>query len=443
MTRERTGGASVFDGPRIFLLVVTFALILLGLVMVYSASMGEAVTNGTTDSSYYLLKQAVIVVIGSALGTIAWKFCPPHLWRGKATWFLFAFCVVLLVATAVYGVATNGAQRWVYIGSFSFQPSEVAKVVIIIVGARIYADFREGLLKPRTAGVLAFCTVIAPVLFLFVAQSDLGTTLIIAIGLVSVLWFGECPLEIIAIICAVGVAFVLIAIFGTDYRSNRLYNFDPWNDGQNGGDRGFQLVRSFYAFAQGGVFGAGIGNSTEKLTPLPEAETDFIFAIIGEELGLVGALLVIALFAIFLVAGMLVANESEDPFARMLAGSLTVVIVFQAFLNMGCVTGLLPTTGKPLPFISSGGSSMFITLIMVGLIMTAAPTGSKTSIYDKRRENLRIVRSVDSDNARYFAGNEDSARSFDGLRGSRSLGDNGRSQKVRTFQPVALRRGRR
>ncbi len=443
MTRKRTGGASVFDGPRIVLLVVTLALILLGLVMVYSASMGEAVTNGSTDSSYYLLKQAIVVVIGSALGTIAWKLCPPHRWRGIMTWIVLAACFASLVATALYGVATNGAQRWVYIGSFSFQPSEFAKIAIIIVGARIYADFREGLLKPRPALLLAFFTVIVPVLFIYVSQSDLGTTLIIAIGIMSILWFGDCPLKFILIACAVGIAFVLISVFGTSYRSDRLYHLDPWNDGQNGGGRGFQLIRSFYAFAQGGIFGAGIGNSTEKLTPLPEAETDFIFAIIGEELGLVGALIVIALFAAFLVAGMLVANESEDPFARMLAGSLTVMIVFQAFLNMGCVTGLLPTTGKPLPFISSGGSSMFATLIMVGLIMTAAPKGSKTSIYDKRRENLRIVRSVDSGDARYFAGNEDSARPLDGLRDRRSLGDNGYSRNVRTFQPVASWRGRR
>ncbi len=194
---------------------------------------------------------------------------------------------------------------------------------------------------------------------------------------------------------------------------------------------------------EGGIFGTGIGNSTEKLTPLPEAETDFIFAIIGEELGLIGALRVIALFFVFLIAGLLIANESEDPFARMLAGSLTVMIVFQAFLNMGCVTGLLPTTGKPLPFISSGGTSMLATMIMVGLIMTAAPRGGKTSIYDKRRENLRIVRSADSSNARFAEAQPMEPRGRNRLPLDLPLGDNIGSRRGKTLRPMSVLRGRK
>ncbi|MEG0505304.1 MAG: FtsW/RodA/SpoVE family cell cycle protein, partial [Raoultibacter sp.] len=148
----------------------------------------------------------------------------------------------------------------------------------------------------------------------------------------------------------------------------------------------------FYAFAEGGIFGGGLGNSCEKFLYLPEAETDFIFAIIGEELGLIGALVVIMLFLVFLYAGVRIARTAPDNLGAMIAGSFTIMVVFQAFLNIGCVLGLLPTTGKPLPFISSGGSSLIACLFMVGFILSVSQHSAEPSVYEQRRQDLRVVR---------------------------------------------------
>ena len=202
----------------------------------------------------------------------------------------------------------------------------------------------------------------------------------------------------------VGVLFALVAIVFTGYRSDRMLFLDPWDDGEGGYGNGWQLIHSFYAFADGGLFGVGIGNSREKYLWLPEAETDFIFAIIGEELGLVGALAVVALFMLLLWAGMRIARSAPDNFGAMVAGSCTIMIVFQAFLNIGCVIGLLPTTGKPLPFISSGGSSLIATLIMVGLVLSVSQAAGAPSVYDRRRDDLRVVRAAPDDDARATGG---------------------------------------
>ena len=199
-------------------------------------------------------------------------------------------------------------------------------------------------------------------------------------------------------VCVLGVVFVVVAIVGTGYRSDRMLFLNPWADGENGLGKGFQLIHSYYAFSEGGLFGVGLGNSREKFY-LPEAETDFIFAIVGEELGMVGALAVVVLFILFLYAGMRIAKAAANDFATMVAGSCTLMLVFQAFLNIGCVVGLLPTTGKPLPFVSSGGSSLIATFIMVGLILSVSKEAGGPSIYEKRRADLRVVRAAEPDHS--------------------------------------------
>ena len=220
--------------------------------------------------------------------------------------------------------------------------------------------------------------ILIPMGFLYVFQSDLGTTLIIGVGLLSVLWIGEVPTKWFALIVLGLFIFALIAVFGTGYRSNRFnILFDPWNDGAGGYGDGYQIIHSYYALAEGGVTGVGLGNSHEKFQYLPEAETDFIFAVIGEELGLIGATLVIILFLVLLWSGMRICRSAATGFDAMLSGSLVIMIVAQAFLNILCVIGLLPTTGKPLPFISSGGSSMIATLIMVGMILGVSEASDK------------------------------------------------------------------
>lgn len=380
--------------PRLVLLLVVLALTLLGLVMIYSASSIEAISEGG-DPADYVFDQLKFAALGVVAAFALWKVFPLSVWCGPLLWVVWGIGVFLLVLTWLMGTAALGAQRWLQLGPIGIQPSEFAKVAFVLVAAKTYADYREGAISPRSALVQSAVAVLLPVLFLYKTQSDLGTTAIIAVGILAVLWLGELPLRWVLAIAAVGVLFVLFAIFGTGYRSDRMVYLNPWDDGEGGYGSGYQIIRSWYALAEGGIIGVGLGNSHEKYLYLPEAETDFIYAIIGEELGLVGALLVIALFLAFLYAGMLIARESHSSFGTMVAGGLTIMIVFQAFLNIGFVIGVFPTTGKPLPFISSGGSSLVATFIMVGLILAVSEDAASPSIYERRRADLRVVRVAD------------------------------------------------
>ena len=216
--------------------------------------------------------------------------------------------------------------------------------------------------------------------------------MICCIGLFSVVVLSGLSGRAIAVLVGLGVALGFIAVLSKSYRADRLGSFaDPWADAQG---TGYQLVHSFKALASGGLLGAGIGNSYEKLQYLPEAETDFIFAIIGEELGLVGALLVIIAFLVFMRGGFLIASQASTPFGSLLAAGLTVMIVFQAFLNISCVVGLFPTTGKPLPFISSGGSSLLSSLALVGVLLSISFDSNNEGEYRQRRDNLQVVSRV-------------------------------------------------
>lgn len=381
--------------PRMVLLLVVLALLLLGFVMIFSASSISAISE-QTDAYSYLVDQIVFAVIGIGAAFVLWKVLPYQVWMGVWLWVFWGASVLTLILTAVTGLNALGAQRWLLIGPFSFQPSEFAKIALILMTARLFSQFLQGELDFSHFLVAVGLLVVAPVMLLFFSQSDLGTTAIIALGIIGVMWFGEVPLRWIALVVVALVVFAILAIVSSGYRSDRLLYLNPWADGKNGYGAGYQIIHSFYAFSEGGLFGVGLGNSREKYLYLPESETDFIFAIIGEELGLVGALCVIAAFLILLWAGLRITRACRDDFGRMIAGSLTIMLVFQAFLNIGCVIGVFPTTGKPLPFISSGGSSLIASFMMIGIILSVADADKQRSRsekheQEKRRNQLRVL----------------------------------------------------
>ncbi len=374
--------------PRVMVALSTLALVVLGLVMVYSSSSITAfVEQG--DSTGEAIKQCLFVIIGIVFAVGAILFGKHDFLRGTGALIFWGVCMALLVLTALLGTVGLGAKRWLIVGPVSIQISEFAKIAFVLLAARIAEDYRNGAIDMYEALKQAAIFIIIPLGFLFVTQSDLGTTLICCVGLFMVLVLSGLPSRIIVGILAVGAVLVLVAILLSSYRSDRLFNFlDPWSDEQG---TGYQLIHSFKALAAGGFFGVGIGNSYEKLQYLPEAETDFIFAIIGEELGLFGALLVICAFLVFLRGGFLIASQSKSMFSGFVAAGLTTMIVFQAFLNIACVVGLFPTTGKPLPFISSGGSSMISSLLLVGIILAIYFDSHNEDEYRQRREQLHVV----------------------------------------------------
>ncbi|WP_251179258.1 FtsW/RodA/SpoVE family cell cycle protein [Adlercreutzia agrestimuris] len=378
------------------LLLCVLALTLLGLVMIYSAGSPSALSEGENAASY-VLDQLKFTVLGVIALVILWRFIPYNAWGGIFVWIIWAVSVGLLLMVAVSGSRALGATRWLSLGFISLQPSEFFKITVLLMFARMLYDYQSGSMSTQAFFIQLFCCVVAPIGFMYVTQSDLGTTLICFVGLVAVAWLGEVPKRILVGVLVVFFVFGLIAVFGTGYRSDRMLFMNPWDDGEEGYGNGFQLIHSFYAFAEGGLFGVGLGNSREKYLYLPEAETDFIFAVVGEELGLVGAMVVVALFMGILWASLRIARMAPDMFGLMIAGGCGIMLVAQAFLNIGCVLGMLPTTGKPLPFLSSGGSSLIATFILIGLILSVARGADlQPSVYEQRRADLRIVKTHNS-----------------------------------------------
>ena len=400
---DKQGIPAYIMGPRLVLMLSVLALTLLGFVMIYSTSSVIALASASADAVATVdpmadtLSQIKFAVAGIVIALVVWKFVPYSIWRGNLVWAVWLLAFVLLVATMFSGAGEDewGAQRWLVLGPASLQPSEFAKIALVLVAARLFDDFREGALSVPQFFVMVFLLVLAPVLVILGPQSDLGTAMICVVGILAVMWLGEVPLRTMLIVIGVVVALGLVGIFGSSYRRDRLMVFmNPWNDGEGGFGTGFQLIHSLYALSGGGLFGVGLGNSHEKYLYLTQADTDFIFAIIGEELGLVGAAVVIALFLLFLYAGTRIAQSSPDNFGTMVAGGCTIMIAFQAFLNIAMVIGWFPVVGKPLPFISSGGSSLVAMLIMVGIILSVSRGAEAPTIYDRRRADLRVVRAT-------------------------------------------------
>jgi len=367
------------------LVLVTLGLVAFGLVMVYSASSARALLSSDAPS-YYLKRQAVYALMG-LVALVVLSRIDFHRLR-HATSPLLAATFFLLVAVLALGTAVNGARRWLPLGFIDFQPSELAKLVLALWTAALLARKPA----PRTLGELAkpIGLVVGCACALILVEPDLGTAIAIGIMVSAILVVSGTRLRLLGSAAGIGITLVLAAIWLEPYRRERIFSFlDPWHDPQGAG---FQAVQSMIALGSGGVFGVGLGESVQKIYYLPEASTDMIFAIIGEELGLIGVAGVIAAFAVFAYAGFNIALRCRDPFGKRLAVGITALICGQAAVNVSAVMGLAPLTGIPLPFVSYGGSSLVVGLAAVGILLNIASNDAvvrETEVPDRGRRNRR------------------------------------------------------
>lgn len=364
---EYAGGAAA----RYLLLGAVVFLTAFGLVMIYSASSISALVK-QGSSAYYLERQLVFIVVGVLLATFLSRF-DYRLLKGKLGYRAWWAIVSLLVLTYAVGVARNGSRRWVPMGFFNPQPSEFAKIACVVVAALLTIEWQHRKLDtPTYLKRLAVYVAVPATLIVF--QPDLGTAVLLALGVGIVLVVGGINLKWVFSAVGALVAFGLLFIAIEPYRLERVRTaLNPWSDPLGSG---YQSVQALLAFGSGGLKGVGLGLSRQKWFYLPESHTDFIFAMVGEEAGLIGTVAVVLGFAVLLYAGMRIAVGSHDKFGRLLASALTGMLVCQAVLNMCAVTGILPVTGKPLPFLSYGGSSMLVTMMSIGLILSVSQYGA-------------------------------------------------------------------
>jgi len=356
--------SSDIDRPLKFFLVVTSLLVLLGVIMVYSASYIYA-KDLYGNSSYYFVKQIIFVCVSTALAFIMSQ-TKMSFWF-KYGWFFHISTIILLIATFVPGIGSEvkGANRWVTFGGFGFQPGEIIKYSCLLVAIPFFEEFKT--IQKRDRIIYSILLVIP--LLLLILQPDFGTFTIYFILLSCACFLSTFSRKYFYTALVSGVFLLVPILLASPYRVRRLFSYlDPW---KNPKTSGFQIIQSYLAFANGSWLGTGLGNSNEKLFYLPEAHNDFIFSVIGEELGFLGVTFIVLLFAAFVYFGFALALKMKGRKSFILASTVIFTLGLQATLNMGVVLGLLPTKGLNLPFISAGGSSLLANFFALGLFFSA------------------------------------------------------------------------
>lgn len=351
--------------PDILLFAAVVLLLSIGVIMVYSASQVTAYEK-LDDTFYYLKKQAMWATLGITTMVLAMKIDYWNYKKYAKPFLVTAFLLLIMVLLPGLGKTVKGAQRWIGFGGFTIQPSEIIKLALVIFMSYGLSAYNERL-KFFAKGMLPFLIILAAACGLILMQPDLGTALSVAGTVYIMLFAAGAKGKHLIYLALTGVAAVGMAIVLEPYRMSRFLAFlDPWKDPSG---TGYHIIQSLYALGSGGLFGLGLGQSHQKWLYLPEQHTDFIFAVLGEELGFIGGMLVIVLFLLFVWRGLKIAICSSDPFGSLLAVGITSMIALQAVINIGVVTGSLPITGIPLPLISFGGSSLVFTLLGVGILL--------------------------------------------------------------------------
>ncbi len=357
------------------LLTATLCLLALGAVMVFSASSTtQVLSDGNLANSAFYLKRTLIF---GAFGLLVMHLTARHglVAIRRLTPALLVASIFLLLVVLLAGTSANGASRWIGPGSLQFQPSELAKVALILYGADLLA--REPKRVRSLQGLMPFLLVVGTACLLVVAEPDLGTTMVIAFSVgATLIAAGARPTDLGKIALCLGVLALLLTVV-EPYRMARLTGF--LHPGSEAAGAGFQAAQAKIALGSGGIFGVGIGNGVQKAFYLPEAHTDMISAVIGEELGMVGIFGVVGLFSMLGYAGLRVAQRARDRYTKLLVAGLTSLILAQATINLFAVMGLAPLTGVPLPFVSYGNSSLLATLFAIGLILNVARGGTASA----------------------------------------------------------------
>jgi len=367
-TRRRAGELPIEYN---LLLTATLCLLAFGAVMVFSASSTAALLGESGDSAYYLKRTLLVAAAGIVVMRLL-SLRGARLVR-PLTPLLVAGSFVLLIAVMLPGVgaAANGAQRWIVVGPLQVQPSELAKLALVVYGAQLLAG------RPRTVKTIRttvpHLAVVGLGCLLMVAEPDLGTAIVVCLATAALLLCAGMKLRHLLLLAAALGAVLLCAIVVEPYRMQRLTGFlDPSGDPDG---VGFQAIQAKIALGSGGIFGVGLGQSLQKAFYLPEAHTDMIAAVIGEELGLIGISVLLGLYGLFGYAGLRTAQRARDRYGKLLAAGLTSLVLIQAIVNLFAVLGLAPLTGVPLPFVSYGNSSLMVMLTATGLILNVARRG--------------------------------------------------------------------
>ncbi len=387
---QTPGGQRFLDRPYTsvqLLLLAAAGLLGFGVLMAVSTTIAASHDGSGATIWTQVIKEAIFVALGLPLFWFAVRLSP-RAYRLLA-YPMLVLGVAALVAVLIPGIGFGvfGARRWIDIGPMQLQPSELAKVGVLLWGADLLARKQQlGTLRKARHLFLPLVPGFALVATLVMLEPDLGTTCCYMLILLGLLWMVGMPLRYFGVVvCLVGAAITALAV-AAPYRLARLTSFtDPFKDAKGAG---FHTVEGIYALASGGIFGVGLGQGTSKYGWVPNANSDFVFAIIGEELGLLGCLMVLVLFGTFAYTGMRVARRSADPFVRLVAGAATVWLSGQAVINIGYVTGLLPVTGIPLPFISAGGTSLLASFFVLGMLVSFARHEAPAVAAARRAERL-------------------------------------------------------
>jgi cell division protein FtsW len=366
------------------LYTATLCLLAGGAVMVYSASSAESLLSGSGDASYYLKRYVLFGLVGLLLLHLASRHGLRVIRALTPVLLMSSFGLTIAVMLPGVGVTVNGATRWLGAGPIQFQPSELLKVSLVLYAAQLLAA------RPQSTRTVATLTkplllVVGAACALLMKQPDMGTTMVICFAIGALLVAAGTPMRNLVLIGGVLVFLATVLAIAEPYRRERLFSFlDPFADA---GDSGFQAVQALTAIGSGGFFGVGLGESVQKIFYLPEAHTDMILAIIGEELGLLGILGLIGLYGMIGYAGLRAAKLARDRYSKLLAAGITSLILCQATLNFFAVLGMMPLTGVPLPFISYGATNLVVLMGAMGLLLNVAATGGRAQRASRPEED--------------------------------------------------------